>query len=432
MKRYIIYTVLFGFLFVACNPNADIYQEIKDNEKPFHTDFEITLTEADYSTISDLAIKVATTSQDSVLAKAIGEELNFSYSRKAQDYAGAFLDQEYIAADSSSSILLNNNYSLSEYDSVYLQQITPQDYEVVFGVTDTCFSDIYPPSSYLSMVVGNPASNYIFILNCRYGSSFAESENLDFAYEFLDGEWTRVQGVYVLTEDDYMEMGVGQYNSFSDKESLYHALPIFLKQKFPYASNEDIRIVAYNYYADEQTKLQYTTYEYMTNSWVKDIQVADQFVHNGIQWMFDPTVKHTMVKEDYDILVQYVKNNDDPTIAAYLDANFGNTEYYYGASAYYDNFDLRLYKRKDHDPAGLLVGMTDDEIVTELFNRIKDGIGIMCEIKYPDAVPTSNGLQVFYEIYFATYEPGDYFYKIRYKVTDVGEFEYESGPDLLE
>jgi hypothetical protein len=280
--------------------------------------------------------------------------------------------------------------------------------------------------------VGNSASNYIFIFNCRYGSSFAESENLDFAYEFLDGEWKTVDGVYVLTEDDYMEMGVGQYNSFSDKETLYHALPIFLKHKFPYASNEDIRIVAYNFYANSQTNLHYTAYEYLTNNWVKDTPVADQFVHNGTQWMFDPTVKHTMVKEDYDILVQYVKNNEDPAIAAYLDANYGNTEYYFGASAYYDNFDLRLYKRKDNDPAGFLAGMSDDEIVAELFNRIKDGIGIMCEIKYPDAVPTSNGLQVYYEIYFATYEPGDYFYKIRYKVTNIGEFEYESGPDLLD
>jgi hypothetical protein len=127
--------------------------------------------------------------------------------------------------------------------------------------------------------------------------------------------------------------------------------------------------------------------------------------------------------------VQYIKNH--PELSGYFDDYYENSEYYYGASAYYDNFDMRVYKRQDNDPLGLLDGMSEEEIKELMFERLKEGLDIFLEIRFPDAQPVSNGVQVFYEVFFATYEPGDYFYKMRFKVTGEGEFEYVEGPISL-
>ena len=251
------------------------------------------------------------------------------------------------------------------------------------------------------------------------------------AYEFIGGEWLIPENVYILNSDDYDSMGApGDYNNFSSSATPEHYLPIFLKQKFPFAYTDDMLTIIYEYYPATPSTL-VTAYYFNGTDWVSTYQLTDQFVHNGTQWLFDPTVKYSMVKEDYDILVQYVRNHEDPAIVAYWDDYYGNTEYYYGASAYYGNFDMRLYKRQDNDPSNLLEGLSDEDAKSNLVERLKEGLQIYCELRFPTANPISNGLQVYYEIYYTTYEPGDYFYRMRFKCTDTGKFEYESGPELL-
>ena len=70
---------------------------------------------------------------------------------------------------------------------------------------------------------------------------------------------------------------------------------------------------------------------------------------NGTEWLFDPTVTKSLASEDYLILENWVKANKD---AGYMDAKYGNSEYWFGGSSYYVNFNIQLAKRRSNDPDG--------------------------------------------------------------------------------
>lgn len=53
----------------------------------------------------------------------------------------------------------------------------------------------------------------------------------------------------------------------------------------------------------------------------------------------------TMTTPDYQLIVDYVKNN--PEMAALNNSTYDDSEYYFGASAYYSNFDIRDGKHFD-------------------------------------------------------------------------------------
>lgn len=51
------------------------------------------------------------------------------------------------------------------------------------------------------------------------------------------------------------------------------------------------------------------------------------------------------------ILENWVKANKD---AGYMDAKYGNSEYWFGGSSYYVNFNIQLAKRRSNDPDGVV------------------------------------------------------------------------------
>lgn len=433
MKKYILYTIIFGLLFSACNPNKDIYEDIENNADDYRTEFEITLTNDDYETISELALDDAVTDEEIANAESIADNLCFSIQASANLYVGAFLDEEYIAPDSTSIVQVIFNYSVNEYDSLVVFELEDADYTAIGGVVADSLAFTYTelPGSYLPnyLFTTDTTSNYINYVTFEYWKNDTTKIDSSIAYEFVDGTWTVPENVYTLTDEDYESMGSpGNYHNFSSSIPPDHYLPVFLLNNFSYAFEEDKLFIIYKYYSGS-TDVKMDGYYFNGETWVNKVQKTDQFIQNGTQWVFDPTVHYTMVKSDYAVLVDYIANH--PIYNGYLDQTYFNSEYYYGASSYYDNFDMRIYKRQDNDPLGLLEGMSDDEVKTELTNRLKEGIGIFLELRFPEAQPVSNGVQVYYEIYYATYEPDDYFYKMRFKCTDVGTFEYIEGPTSL-
>ncbi|MCD4794571.1 MAG: hypothetical protein K8R54_15150 [Bacteroidales bacterium] len=433
MKKYILYTIIFGLLFSACNPNKDIYENIKDNADDYHTEFGITLTNDNYETISELALDDAVTDEEIANAESIAENLCFSLQAPANLYAGAFLDEEYIAPDSTSIVQVKYNYSVNEFDSIAAFTLSEEDYTAIGGVVadSSAFTYNELPGSYLPAYLASidTTTGYVYYVTCDYWENDTTLTDTGLVYTYIDGSWQTPDNFYILTDADYESMGSpGNYHNFSDSDPPEHYLPIFLSNKFAYANEEDVYFIIYKYYSSG-THIRMDGYYFNNENWVNKIQKTDQFIQNGTEWVFDPTVHYSMVKNDYAILVEYIANHT--IYNGYLDQTYLNTEYYYGASSYYDNFDMRIYKRQDNDPLGLLEGMSDDEIKTELTGRLKEGIGIFLELRFPDAEPVSNGVQVYYEVYYATYEPGDYFYKMRFKCTDVGTFEYIEGPTSL-
>ena len=433
MKKYFIILSVIGFLSTACNPNEELYENIEKNTPPYHTDFEITLTEDDYSTIAGLA--EPTTAEDSAAVEAIEEYAAFAHNRSASEYVGPFLDREYLAPDSTSSVKVTYKYEISEHDSLVVYEFEDEDYLSIGGqVADSlAFSYSRKPGTYLPDFLSDidETPNYLMYVICEYIKEDFSRIDTALVYTYENGSWNRIPNTYTLVAADYDWMGdPGAYNNFSDSDLPREYLGSFLRHKYRTALPGEQIYVMYKFYTGSATEIRSDIYEYKDDgSWTYKLNRTDQFVHNGTQWLFDPTEKYTMVKSDYDILVQYIKTH--PELSGYFDDYYENSEYYYGASTYYDNFDMRVYKRQDNDPLGLLGGMSDEEIKVLIFERLKEGLDVFLEIRFPDAQPVSNGVQVFYEVFFATYEPGNYFYKMRFKVTGEGEFEYVEGPISL-
>ncbi len=84
------------------------------------------------------------------------------------------------------------------------------------------------------------------------------------------------------------------------------------------------------------------------------IKLSDHYAYETSLYVYEETGNHppennpldeqgeyslTMSKSDYQIIVDYVKN--DPELDALDDSEYDDSEYYFGASAYYQNFDIR-------------------------------------------------------------------------------------------
>jgi hypothetical protein len=220
-------------------------------------------------------------------------------------------------------------------------------------------------------------------------------------YKYSGSSWYEADGVYALSANDYDSMGEayglpGRYNNFSSSAEPENYLPTFLGQLLPFAQEGDKQIVLYNYYpggnrADE--------YLFKSGVWCKPstiIEKSEQFVFTGSEWVFDPTLHVRMYSEDFQMVVDFVAADDN--LSQYVDS-YGNGESYYGTSAYYVNFDIRVNKRDgqpDYDAA------TDKEAY--MIAQMAEGIRIWLTLKYPDAVPEVKGVSVHYVVTAPVYD----------------------------
>lgn len=216
------------------------------------------------------------------------------------------------------------------------------------------------------------------------------------AYTKDNGTWKEASDMVVLQKSDYDGMGKSYLSS--DDAPLY--IPNFLKIKYPYAVEGDKKEVAYrrnSYGGGAIAEYVLTNGEWQLNTFVETI--TNQFIHNGEFWVFDPTVHFTPSSNDYQLLVDYVYDN----LSRDYGSSYGNDEFYYGASAYYKNFDLRLSKRADYSIPGFDTG-TEEEKIALTWQRVEEGIAIMLQLKYPQAVTEVSGIPVYYWVTFTTYE----------------------------
>ncbi len=102
---------------------------------------------------------------------------------------------------------------------------------------------------------------------------------------------------------------------------------------------------------------------------------------------------------DLQLLVDYVY----ATYGSQYGSFHLNDEFYFGASAYYVNFDLRLSTRAQYNIPGFETG-TDAEKIALTWTRLQEGLSILLALKYPNATSEVNGITVYYWITFKTYE----------------------------
>lgn len=246
-------------------------------------------------------------------------------------------------------------------------------------------------------------------------------KNREVYYKYSGSSWSPAQGIYALTTEDYDSMGTGagqpgQFDNFSSSILPENYIPTLLSKLINYPQNGNKQIVAYKYFSGG-TQTRVDEYVFENGKWIKPssiIEKTEQFVFSNSGWVFDPTVKIVMGTSDYQLMVDYVLAT--PSISIFAHPFFKNEEYYYGFASRYNNVSFRLsYRNPSYftgayiQPASIdpeLNALTTDAAkVALMWTRLKQGMGKFLQLRYPNAVPTVSGLDVYYHATTNVYYP---------------------------
>lgn len=256
---------------------------------------------------------------------------------------------------------------------------------------------------------------------------------------YFDGtSWLSMNGVEVLQPADYKAMGQTYPNLSGSLPS--QLLPIYLKNSHPYAEAGDEIVVAYNYYNGSGSSYQAAQYIFNGSEWALNAgETTSQFVKRNGFWVFDPSVVITLPESRtepsltyYTAAVNWVFNNISKPMGGvslkegpYMDAKYGNSEFYSGTSFYYCNVDIRGANAKSKFPE-LYEEYTDDEVTALMQKRfcLETMPAVLAQLN-PDAVPV-DGMEVTYTVNFTAYTGARSVETVVYTVTGKGQFQYKS------
>ena len=304
----------------------------------------------------------------------------------------------------------------------------------------------------IGYIVSKSSTKYINVLVTSVGTSAAAmsadlsrsveiaSTAKDVIYTYNGNSWAAAD-VTLLSSEDYAAMGLKDFNS----TTLYTYLPIYLKNKFPYAQADDVEYVAYKLYdsASKTTILNCSECTFDGAEWnfaIRNVETA-QFALVKNKFMYDPSVLINLPagknlepsKTFFQTCTDWVYENVDVpqfnstsiTSGVGYVTTYGNNEYYSGCSAYQGNVDLRAASARKQCASGY-EGMEDDEVVALMKKRFESEVcpGAL-SILYPDATPIE-GIDLLYTINFVAYNGSSTNYTIVYKVVGKGQFEFVS------
>lgn len=240
------------------------------------------------------------------------------------------------------------------------------------------------------------------------------------------------QGRY--TYADYGDMGQSKRYFTSDVPAVNY-LPAYLSKMVAYPVDGDARVVVYRYYNGTDLKIYSDEYTYSAEKarWELNTRIVDkteQFVLSDGKWNFDPSTVVTLKAEKgdaetaafYQTITDWVIANKGQEYAPIFSGK-SNNEYYYGSSAYQNNFDFRPAKWREQNAAAY-GNMSDADLTKLMFERLPEAFlpGLKAIYGSADVV---EGVDVFYTINFAIYDGSSTTqYTIKYKVTGKGQFEY--------
>lgn len=254
-----------------------------------------------------------------------------------------------------------------------------------------------------------------------------------YAVKVYDGKsWKDKSGdVYVPTYADYGDMGQSK-RYFTSEVPAVNYLPAYLSKMVAYPVDGDTRVVIYRYYNGTELKIYSDEYTYSaeTARWSLNTRIVDkteQFVLSDGKWSFDPSTVITLKAEKgnaeaaafYQAITDWVKEKYPEYVTSY-----GNNDYYYGGSAYNNNFDFRPSAWKAQNAAAY-GKMSDDELKKLMFERLPEAFipGLKAIYGNADVVPGVE--KVTYTINFFIYDGSATTpYTIQYLVTGPGQFEY--------
>ena len=258
------------------------------------------------------------------------------------------------------------------------------------------------------------------------------------AYYFNGTRWSKPNNVTALSAAQCNEITGKTYGNLTKAQADY-ALPIFLKQTFPYAQAGNQQFIVFN--CNDVKAYVGRQYIFDGAEWAENDGIEEttlQFVRQGGSWKADPSVVLVLPSGKgqelsatyYQACTDWVYENIDVPLGStsitsgfgYV-TSYGNNEYYSGTSAYQNNVDLRADKAAAQYPEGY-AGMSDAEIVALMKKRFETEVmpGVLAKL-HPEAAPME-GVQVTYTISFGTYDGSNHTETIRFEVTAPGTFTF--------
>ena len=276
-----------------------------------------------------------------------------------------------------------------------------------------------------------------------------------YAYFKWNGTAFEDTQIVAVQPADYTEMGQNYGNFTNPAQDNY--LPKFLGKEYPYAQEGDVKYVAFRCYAGGSTSWKVDEYTNNGSAWVKTIYFAsktDQFRKAEGVWAIDRTLELDYTgngadtKAFYQYCVNWVYDNKDVPMGApardnagvivstdivtingekpagnYWVSNYGNNEFYTGASAYYGNIDWRASACKGGFAAAGMGDLSDDEIVEKLKEHTAEVFAEVLSYVYPEMTPAEYK-KVVIKVY--AYGP-NVNYSFTFDVVETGKFQYVEG-----
>lgn len=273
-----------------------------------------------------------------------------------------------------------------------------------------------------------------------------------YAYFKYNGTAYEATDIVAVQPEDYTAMGQNYGNFTHPTQDNY--LPQFLSEKYPYAQLDDKLYVGFRCYAGGATSWKVDEYVF-NGQWTKTIYFTDktdQFRKQDGQWLVDRTLELDFTntssadtKAFYQYCVNWVYDFKDVPMGApardnageiisteivlidgnkpagnYWVSNYGNNEFYTGASAYYGNMDWRPSAVKSGFAAAGMGDLTDDEILAKLKENTAEVFAEVLGYAYPE-LTADDYKKVIIKVY--AYGPNKN-YSLTFNVVEQGKFEY--------
>ena len=276
-----------------------------------------------------------------------------------------------------------------------------------------------------------------------------------YAYFKWNGTAFEDTEIVAVQPSDYTEMGQKYGNFTNPAQDQY--LPKFLGKTYPYAVEGEVAYVAYRCYVGGATSWKVDEYVSDGTVWNKTVYFAsktDQFRKAEGVWAIDRTLELDYTgngadtKAFYQYCVNWVYDNKDVPMGApardnagviistdivtingekpagnFWVSNYGNNEFYTGASAYYGNIDWRASACKGGFAAAGMGDLTDDEIVAKLKENTAEVFAAVLGYVYPEMTPEEYK-KVVIKVY--AYGP-NVNYAYTFNVVEKGTFAYIEG-----
>ena len=273
-----------------------------------------------------------------------------------------------------------------------------------------------------------------------------------YAYFKVNGTGYEAANIVAVQPADYRNMGQNYDNFTNPAQDNY--LPKFLEESYPYAQEGDAKYVGYIRRANSVNA--WCVEEYVFSGvWTKTVYFAekqDQFRKNEGEWKVDRTLEldytntsSADTKAFYQYCVNWVYDFKDVPMGApardnagvilstdvvtidgakpagnYWVSNYGNNEFYTGASAYYGNVDWRPSAVKSGFAAAGMGDLSDDEILAKLKENTAEVYAEVLHYMYPD-VTSDDYKKVVIKVY--CYGPNKN-YSFTFDVVEQGVFAY--------